>query len=93
MFISLRCLSRLPNGNVGYAWTSNSEAQGGGQGELFEKYKKVAKTPTGTHVKDAGGSLRIKLDGHSLEWSSGSDSTGYIYYNPNKVTLAYQNKD
>jgi len=86
-------LSRLPNGNVGYAWTSNSEAQGGGQGELFEKYKKVAKTPTGTHVKDAGGSLRIKLDGHSLEWSSGSDSTGYIYYNPNKVTLAYQNKD
>jgi len=86
-------LSQLPNGNVGYAWKSDADDSKSGQGELFEKYEEVAKTPTGRHVKDAGGSLRIKLDGHSLEWSSGSDTSGYIYYNPGKVALAYQDND
>ncbi len=86
-------LNRLSNGNVGYTWKSDSDNLMSGEGELFEKYEEIAKTPSGTHVKDAGGSLRIKLDSHSLEWSSGSDSSGYIYYNPSKVALAYQNKD
>ena len=86
-------LTKLPNGNVGYAWKSDSDDSNSGQGELFEKYDEVARTPSGRHVKDAGGSLSIKLDGHSLEWSSGSDSSGYIYYNPSKVALAYQTKD
>lgn len=86
-------LNRLPNGNVGYAWKSDADDQNGGRGKLFEKYEEVAKTPTGTHVKDAGGSLRINLSGHSLEWSSGSESSGYIYYNPSNVALAYQTKD
>ena len=86
-------LSQLPNGSIGYAWKSDADDSKSGQGELFEKYDEVARTPTGTQVKDAGGSLIIKPDGHSLEWSSGSDSSGYIYYSPSKMTLAYQTKD
>ena len=86
-------LSQLPNGNVGYVWKSDTGDSISGQGELFEKYEEIAKTPTGTHVNDAGGSLRITLDRNSLEWSSGSDSSGYIYFNPSKVALAYQTKD
>jgi hypothetical protein len=82
-------LSRLPNGNVGYDWKSDTDDLKSGRGELFEKYEEIAKTPAGKFVKDAGGSLKIELDGHSLAWSSGSDSSGYIYYNPNMATLAY----
>lgn len=83
-------LIRIANGNIIYTWSPLESSQIGGEGELFEKYVKVAKTPSGTHIKDDGSSLRIVIDHISLEWSKGSDSGGYIYYNPSKVTLAYQ---
>ena len=85
-------LTRLPNGNVGYAWLSDTNKASSGSGELFEKYEEVAKTPTGSHVKDVGSSLGIEIQDVTLEWSSGSDSSGWIYYNPSKITLAYQTK-
>ena len=37
-------LSQLPNGNVGYAWKSDTDDLKSGQGELFEKYEEIAKT-------------------------------------------------
>lgn len=83
----------LPSGNVGYVWQSNSNDQNNGRGELFEKYEVVKKTSTGNHVKDAGSSLRMYISGHSLEWSSGSESSGYIYYNPNIMTIAHQSNN
>ena len=85
----LLTLTRLPNGNVGYAWLSDANKVSSGSGELFEKYEEVAKTPTGSHVKDVGSSLGIEIQDVTLEWSSGSDSGGWIYYNPSKITLAY----
>ena len=86
-------LTRLPNGNVRYAWISVTNKAISGSGELFEKYEEVAKTPTGRHVKDAGSSLGIELEGMTLEWSSGSDNSGWIYYNPSKVKIAYQTNE
>ena len=83
-------LKRLSNGKVGYTWRSVTDEAVSGEGELFEKYEDVVKLPSGTHVKDVGSRLGIELQGLSLEWSSSSDDSGYIYYNPRRVTLAYQ---
>lgn len=82
-------LNRLPGGKVRYTWRSITDGTSKGDGELFEKYEEVTKSPTGTHVKDVGGSLEIHLESFALEWSWGSESSGFIYYDPRKFALAH----
>ncbi len=86
-------LTQAGNGRARYSWQAHSPKEEEGSGELFEKYEHVASTPTGMHVKDAGGSLFIRLKDDLLEWSMASDSSGYIYYNSNSISITYQTKD
>jgi len=86
-------LTNAEDGRVRYSWRSMTDSESAGSGELFEKYEVVAKTPTGRHVKDDGGSLIIEFEDEKLQWSKASDSSGYIYYNPESLSLAYQVKD
>jgi len=86
-------LSSLANGKVGYVWHSEDDKDLSGGGELFEKYKVVGRSREGIHVVDAGGSLGIELKGVVLDWSAGSRTDGYLYYNPDRITLANVDQD
>jgi len=85
-------LTRRQNGNIGYTWINGTDKAKTGEGELYEKYEKVPMMPSG-NVKDVGSCLRIQLTDVALEWSAGSTDSGYIYYSPRRVTLAYQTED
>ncbi len=86
-------LASEANGQVRYSWRSLTDGMASGEGALYENYEKVAKTYAGTHMKDVGSSLTMVLEDVKLEWSRASDSSGYIYYNPEAIALTYQSKD
>ena len=73
------------NGVSTYEWRFQP-ADGGdesrGTGTVFEKYITTRTSPGQYNVEDAGSQLHIIAGAIRLEWSYGSRSSGWIYYNP-----------
>jgi hypothetical protein len=55
-----------------------------GEGKVFEKYdRKPARPPKeGFEVTDAGGQLKVVAGKIALEWSIGSENSGWLYFMP-----------
>ena len=78
-----KTIAKGDNG-VEYTWYYQSDRSGSfvnntakhGQGEVFEKYKRVKKTDDGWEVENDGGVLHITCDKLTVEWSSGN----WIYF-------------
>jgi hypothetical protein len=72
------------NAEADYRWRYldlGTSVETAGEGHLFEDY---ARTPTadGVSLVDEGGQLHATIADMSVEWSYGSDISGWIYYNP-----------
>ncbi len=80
--------------NVGspleYQWEGTSETSRHGRGRLFEKYEKVEKTPGEFQLRDEGSELSLRIEDLRLEWSSGGPDSGWIYFDPDQLTVRDQ---
>lgn len=78
--------------NVGspleYQWEGTSDRSRHGRGRLFEKYHKVEKGPGEFQLRDEGSELSLRIGDLRLEWSSGGPDGGWIYFEPDQVTVS-----
>jgi hypothetical protein len=75
------------NGRIDYSWSAVTEPSRKGSGTVFENYETVGKTHDGIKVKDVGSQLKIEIEGLQIEWSSGGQSSGYVYFHPDDITI------
>lgn len=66
-----------------------------GAGKVFEKYnRKPAPPPNkGTEVTDAGGQLKVVAGKIALDWSLGSESSGWLYFMPETERVQFVHAD
>lgn len=80
--------------NVGspleYQWEGTTDRSRHGHGRLFEKYEKVETASGEFRLRDEGSELRIRIEDLRLEWSSGGPDGGWIYFEPDQVTVSDQ---
>lgn len=83
----VRFTDAIPEGRkYSYRFLPKGEAakEEQGEGKVFEKYdRKPAQPPkAGVEVTDAGGQLKVIAGKIELQWSFGSDNSGWLYFVP-----------
>jgi hypothetical protein len=75
--------------NSYYRWRYRSyseDAEKSGEGKVFEKYNKI-KNDDGYLLEDIGSELTVRAGPINLQWSYGSPSSGWFYYNSAKLKI------
>lgn len=80
--------------NVGspldYQWEVTSDRSRSGRGRLFEKYDKMVESLGKFQLRDEGSELKIRIEDLRLEWSIDGPDSGWIYFEPDQVTVGDQ---
>ncbi len=73
-----------------YQWEVTSDRSRGGRGRLFEKYDKVEESLGKFQLRDEGSELQIRIEDLRLERSIDGPDSGWIYFEPDQVTVGDQ---
>lgn len=83
------------DGESTYRWRfkpSTDEAETSGTGKVYEKYEKILTNSESwilidMIVRDIGSELIVHAGGFQVEWSYASKDFGWLYYDPNEITV------